>query len=427
MSTEGFIKETSNLSMSAAVLDPTKTMATPRAFTGYKPSRPDERDYEIIIDDDRLPLKPGGISTFSIFEKTEQAKHWNGPLIYHSKDQGDTSMCVAHAVGSAYTYAYAREHSIRTPDGWGEIRHFHPSRMFLYYLARLIDEDPSQWAKLSDFANNTPTMMKDADNGTYISTVCRIVCQLGACDEPTPGAAVTSADVAASVDAWPFFDYPWDTRMPDRDAEMPLNHLSEKKKKSDGSDDWRFPSGSLGTMPPAKGCYTAAVKHRALEYAQPKAEDVEKFEMWKRLIVNGYPIIFAVDLFREPGKEDEHDKFYPCQDNGFVPATPTKADEDAKSFSATHVLLAVGWNDGKKAFLLQDSYGLNAYGDPVEGNPPGAGRGHVDGKFKHRAHWKSGMGRWYMPYSWLTTESPHPIDETVYMLAREPYVLINKK
>ena len=394
-------------------------MTTARAFTGYKPSEPDERDYEITIEDDRLPLKPDGISHFSVFDKTEQAKHWNGPFIYHSKDQGATSTCVCHAVSSAYTYAYAREHSVRTAEGWGEIRDFHPSRMFLYYLARLVDEDASQGDKLSDFVNNPPTVKKDADNGTYIATVCRIVCQIGACDESSLGSEVTSADVAASVDKWPFFDFPLDTHTPNRKAEMPLNHTSEQKSK----DDWRFPAGSLGTMPPAKGCYAAALKHRALEYAQPKAGEEEKVEMWKRLIVNGYPIIFAVDLFCEPGKGDEDDKFYPRSNNGFVPATPTKADQDAGGFVATHVLLAVGWHDGKNAFLLQDSYGMNMYGDPVEGNPPGAGRRPVVGHFSHRAHWKSGMGRWYMPYSWLTTKSL----ASDGMLAGSPYVLTNKK
>jgi C1A family cysteine protease len=134
-----------------------------------------------------------------------------------------------------------------------------------------------------------------------------------------------------------------------------------------------YPADSNVAKPPPATLFKNIARQIVFHYVRPHIGDVD---CWKRCVANGYPIICGIDEFDT--FEDST-----CKET-FCAITPT---QDV-GYKTGHTVLVVGWDDekldgrGQKGFFrVQNSWGT----DSAE---------KWDGFF-------------WMPYSWVTTDSPH--------------------
>lgn len=119
-------------------------------FQGYLPDEDDPRDHYVTINDLKDINTP---HDFDIYKSSSTATD-KLPYAPHIHDQGNNiGSCVCNAFASAYACALQRQ---------GHDPSFKPSRLFLYYLARLAKEfgnfdrkGKSDW--FAGLATNPPT------------------------------------------------------------------------------------------------------------------------------------------------------------------------------------------------------------------------------------------------------------------------------
>lgn len=127
-------------------------MSTVTFFTGHIPDPDDPRDYRVSFRE--LPFPDQGAPfSFSVLEDGEQIKRFHGPFTTAIFDQGDaTATCVCNAFSTAFQISLQRQ---------GTHEDIVPSRLFLYYLARLVD--PSRLEN----APHLPSFDPKAEHDTF--------------------------------------------------------------------------------------------------------------------------------------------------------------------------------------------------------------------------------------------------------------------
>lgn len=306
-------------------------------FQGYISSPDDPRDHQVSIDDlEELSTGPYPQS-FNIYkDKSPFAEKL--PFTPHVYAQGNIASCVCNAFASAYACALQRQ---------GHDPSFKPSRLFLYYLARLAEKSENQdrqgksdW--FASMATNPPTEEIPTDQGSMDRDVLRAISALGCCAE----AETMSVLKHESNGTWPYIVvHPEDVQ-----GDMPP-YMKVLNATSEGNPAL-FPEGALSRIAPDATCFANATRHHTLRYAHPKPLD--DVNCWKALIQAGYPIVFALNLYTS------FDGSASNPDDGFIVKTPDPSQGD--QYDTGHVVMAVGWDDSKGnggSFRVQNSWGDN--------------------------------------------------------------------
>ena len=281
--------------------------------------------------------------------------------------QGEPGTCTTNAAAAAYRYELQHQGK---PD-------YLPSRLFLYYVARIpktgamkqrekLEEDnPDQAREMKEeityaeyyagIAAAPPKTELLEDTGSNIREVVRILSHLGA--PPEQGKVLTNRVPGT----WPY------------DGEA-------KATKKPGDDEDTFEKDAVPAQAPDKACYEAAHNHFSLRYLRSEIDA----RCWKACIASGYPVIFG---FRAYPSFDKITKDKPI--------APTPTDKDVipdNNPIIGHSVLAVGWDDAlhwgpgedqKGCFRVQNSWGDDWADD----------------------------GFYWMPYTWLTMDNPNKDDK----------------
>jgi len=150
-------------------------------YIGYKVSKKDPNDHKIDYTKVEVLNKGPFPSNFDIYiDKSHIVTHL--PFKKKVLNQNSVNSCVCNAFAGAYACALQRQ---------GHDPSFEPSRLFLYYLARLVDakedeeivtkQGKSAWFK--SLATNSPTKDMPKDGGCYTRDVLRAISALGCCAE----------------------------------------------------------------------------------------------------------------------------------------------------------------------------------------------------------------------------------------------------
>lgn len=373
-----------------------------RAFTGAVRDNPDSRDYYLDFSimntsTDKLP------SEFDMYKDNITVRQADGstseispPFKLHVFNQFlDTSTCVCNALGIAYKCLTERQ---KTAD-----EGFIPSRLFLYYIYRLMyktdlphgrapEQKRSTW--LASLANNPPHIEEQIadDKGSSPRDICRILRYLGCCEERSvyePGAGYPERDMwepgwkpgpTGFIDGtswWPYFEI--DPPPKGRNLEQYFTDFwwpaynavaVDTKRKDEDGEVFEFPAGSLGKKPPSSTAFGSANKHRVLNFSHPGGKDSkDTVPNWKMSLKHGWPVVFMFYV-NDAGYGD----YEAMKKNGWI---APKTGANFQNYTLIHCVLAVGWSDGKGCFKIQDSYGSDSYED----------------------------GFWWMPYEWLEGDS----------------------
>ena len=249
-------------------------------------------------------------------------------------DQGHIGSCVCNASASAYACILQRQ---------GHDGTFRPSRLFLYYLARLADlkndeknnrdrKGKSGW--FASMALDPPKEEVDNDNGSMGRDVLKAISALGCC----PKAESISILKHESNGTWPLIDVqpPKDTA---GDVGMPPYMQTLNKFASwDESKNKKWPifpgGGAFCRLPPDPKCFANAKNHRTLRYARSEPND--DVNCWKTLIQARYPVFFGIRLYNNFNKTAKN----PDEPWAYTAAIPDP-EYDGKDFAA-HAVLAVG-------------------------------------------------------------------------------------
>lgn len=304
-------------------------------FQGYISSPEDPRDHEISIDDlKELSLEPYP-PAFNIYtDKSSFAEKL--PFTPHVYAQGSVASCVCNAFASAYACALQRQ---------GHDPSFKPSRLFLYYLARLAQKDEnlnrqgkSDW--FASMASSPPMKEIPTDQGSMDRDVLKAISALGCCAE----AESLSALKHESTGTWPYIDV-----APSQDTPDGMPEWMKLLNATAFGNPALFPEGAVCRFAPDAKCFANATRHHTLRYARPKP--IDDVHCWKALIQAGYPIVFAINLYSNFSGSASNPA------DGFIAKVP---DRNIDQYDTGHVVMAVGWDDSKGnggAFRVQNSWG----------------------------------------------------------------------
>ncbi|KAJ4407597.1 hypothetical protein N0V91_003866 [Didymella pomorum] len=319
-------------------------------FTGYKPSKEDPRDHVVDYKDvkglNNGPFPPA----FDIYKNPSQYAS-SLPYKPHIYDQGAVNSCACNAFASAYACALQRQ-------GRGES--FKPSRLFLYYLARLahakenerVVKEQGKSAWFADMVANPPRDEMLEDGGSYTRDILRAISALGSCAE------ADAVDNFLNTE-WPYYKLASEEEQATWPDEMKAwNAFSKYDKPEDENDpdvSPNFPKGAIGSTAPNKTCFAAATRHHSLRYAHPAP--VNDVRCWKSFLEAGYPLVIALDIYNTFDKQGDGNKNNDC-----LAPVPYKTRGD--EFQYGHVVMVVGWNDDlhNGTFRVQNSWGLD-WGD----------------------------------------------------------------
>jgi hypothetical protein len=287
--------------------------------------KPDPRDHAVDMAEMGMvtqPLPPD----FSIFKAPINYKLGPNGVF----NQGSISTCVPNAIAQAYLYELQRQ-GVEYGD-------YVPSRLFLYFVVRYASAAGRDSAQFYENLRSPGTFPPgDAaaqldDSGCAPRNVIKIMRALGAPAE--------DADISAHQEGsgkWPY----------DGTVEA-INH--------------KFKPTDWAARLPEQACFNEAVRHQALGYARPGDRSVE---CWKRCIQRGYPIVYGAKLYDSFWQWGGWTTGAKANDSIWPVPQPGEGYKDRR-----HALLAVGWDDNKKApgtssagaFYIQNSWG-SAWGD----------------------------------------------------------------
>lgn len=214
---------------------------------GYVPDHPDPRDHPYVPPKKVVQNLPKSIDL--------------RPQLAPVYDQGHLQSCTANAIATAFQYDMVREK---------ERRPFRPSRLFIYYNARAMEDKVEK------------------DSGAKIRVAIKSVAQLGDCPEYL----------------WPY-------------------RITKFRVK------------------PVARCYRLAVKHKAVEYQRLE----QNLDHFRACLATGFPFIVGMRTFKN--LESHRMK---RTGRGWLPRRGEKP-------SGWHAVLAVGYEDSDRRFLLRNSWG----------------------------------------------------------------------
>lgn len=356
---------------------------------GFQDDVNDDRDRTLKMDKlhDKKNSNNVKLQKFSIFKNkfyNQATEEDFDPLKPHVYDQGDVGSCTCNAVASAYRYALQRQ---RKPD-------FLPSRLFLYYVVRIDvktqGHPESECGKYyAGLANNPPpaSLFMVKDEGSSIRKNFRVLANLGAPEE-------WPFYKEWKMGTWPYVETPLDPADWVKLAE-PMRTFAQP------SDDKTelFEKTALPAIRPDEEAFAQAQKHTIIHYGRPhniQSDHDATIDCWKTCIANGYPVIFGLDEYKGLSNTDDTGSFKQSSTNGdFLVDTPTAKNP----YDTAHTVLAVGWDDTKKAFLVQNSWGKETTFSADD--------------------WE---GFFYMSYDWLFIDSP---GDPQNKMARGAWVLVD--
>ncbi|KAF3901869.1 hypothetical protein AA313_de0210354 [Arthrobotrys entomopaga] len=273
-----------------------------------------------------------------------------GPIkspAFPAYNQGQVGSCTCNAIASAYRFELKRTGK---PD-------IHPSRMFLYFLAR----DPIPKTAADHYMQG-----KLQSTGTSPRETLKLLQKFGVCEEPLTDVNGATWDPSQTPGQWPY-----DTAGP-------------------------TPPGTVYTvnqMPgkcPTEECYNQAKQHLTFSYMRP----ARTIDCWKRCILSEFPITFIFKVF--PSFQDPNMALWGDSIDAPRSVAPVPTQKDVDDFIAKfnanpgtpiprHAVLAVGFHDN---IPYKDKNGDQAHGCFIVQNSWGSGWGRLNGFF-------------YMPYAWL--------------------------
>ncbi len=115
--------------------------------------------------------------------------------------------------------------------------------------------------------------------------------------------------------------------------------------------DWPYVIAKFTKKPP-KELYQEALKNQVLQYLRLNNE---RLNLLKSCLFEGYPFVFGFAVF---------ESFWKVGNNGKIPLP-----KDGESSIGGHAVMAVGYNDIKKCFIIRNSWG-NEWGKDGYGFMP---------------------------------------------------------
>lgn len=179
------------------------------------------------------------------------------PPVY---DQGDLGSCTANALACAYEFDQMKQKN----------KFFMPSRLFIYYGERVIENDVGE------------------DNGAIISDGVTVLATKGVCPE----------------------------------------------------SEWAYDITKFATAPPAN-CFTDALKHKCGAHKRI----MQDLNQMKQILSTGIPFVFGFTVY-ESFESDA------VAANGMMPM-PKHNEQQLGG----HAVIAVGYDDTKKVFIVRNSWG----------------------------------------------------------------------
>jgi len=214
---------------------------------GWQPDLPDQRDF--------VYAAPRKIQKF-IPGKIYLRNHC--PQIY---DQGQLGSCTANAIAGAFEYNILKQNPARD---------FVPSRLFIYYNERVIENTVS------------------ADAGAQIRDGMKSINKLGVCNETI----------------WPY-------------------NISMFAKK------------------PSATCYKTALQHQTLQYQRVN----RKLSQMKTCLAEGFPFVFGFTVYES------------FEGNEVAKTGKLNMPKTGEVVVGGHAVLAVGYDDKLKRFIVRNSWG----------------------------------------------------------------------
>jgi C1A family cysteine protease len=111
------------------------------------------------------------------------------------------------------------------------------------------------------------------------------------------------------------------------------------KKGACSEESWKYDISKFAERPP-QTCYEEAHKHIIVEYAR-----INSIDQMKTCLASGYPFVFGFSVY-ESFESDE------VKQTGIVPMP--QSDE---RLLGGHAVLAVGYDDSQKIFIVRNSWG----------------------------------------------------------------------
>lgn len=218
------------------------------------------------------------------------------PEVYDQKHLGT---CNPNAIAFCYQYDLIKEKLSFGKDESGKDKSLIPSRLFLYYTEREIE------------GRDTST-----DNGASIYSSINALTQVGICSDS---------------------DWSYDDKVPYYDfSNLDSNGIPTLVE----NDGWKDK--------PSEEAYRNAGMHKLTRADKIDSQAVDNtINTIKNMIYNGFPIIFAFDVYKSFGNITSERPVMP---------KPDIANEEVQG---GHAVVIVGYNDFSKWFVVRNSWGSN--------------------------------------------------------------------
>lgn len=272
-------------------------------------------------------------------------------------DQRQIGSCVANACCAALRYAYKKY----TGEAYSA---YDPSRLWAYYYGRLTPNQP-------DLGLNEVSAPQDEklDTGTWNRAVLHTFLMRGVCKESLWPHGDPISDRKTHI----FFGL---DKVPNPTQPADWGLATAQAQNSSHPHDSKAFSGEPDMIPRAISYYRISDSSKSSN-TNPNAtptsawanETQPSIQLLEQALRDGFPFIFCSQTFETASFWSSHTK------NG-VYIKP--ADAVPLKWSGGHALMAVGFSQSKRAFLIQNSWG-EYYDVPVAGS----------------------KGRFWMPYEWF--------------------------
>ncbi|OAP61580.1 hypothetical protein AYL99_03783 [Fonsecaea erecta] len=281
------------------------------------------------------------------------------PPVYN---QGGIGSCVANAVASALRYAHKKSTGTAYKD-------FEPSRMFLYYNAR-VNSDP---VNINIAGNPNAETKARHDGGSHNRSAIHSLLMQGVCLEALWPYGNPSSDQTTHL-----FEHL--DKKPNPIEPEDWNKATWQAKGSSHLNDPKALSGEKDIIPRAIGYYRIFDPALAGAVGGAAASPPPSWEYnwnnvptaWlEKTLLDGFPFVFGVRIYKDADLRIS--KFTP---GGVLVKPPTNKSEDMGG----HAMMAIGFDSAKKLFLVQNSWGSTWPADITDA---------------------SLKGRFWMPYEWF--------------------------
>ncbi|KAK4161196.1 hypothetical protein QBC43DRAFT_337583 [Cladorrhinum sp. PSN259] len=345
-----------------------------RAY-GWIPDAPDSRDkhYSHLlrqqVSDDDLKEYQQQVITKKLSAFVEQDP--KDPLPIY--DQFQLRSCVSNAVAVALRFAWKQGQANKNSDkAKATYSSFDPSRLWIYYYSRTKDYNN----KRKDFTKyNYGASIRDSIN---------LVHKIGVCQEKFhryPSLEKTSEAVAEVIDGK-------ETRM--RIFPPELKNPATIEPNQQAKDD-------AATFHDLRWFEYYRIVDHTDDNTPSGGVRLNEVQQMRACIAEGYPVIFGFNIYSNTPFGDWSQEEYPGVRNPWDKDQFMEFPQQPGSLVSGHAVLAVGFDESRKAFLCQNSWGVE---DDWKGEKPS----------------KEFVGKFWMPYSWFkATDKTGPVRD-VWMI-----------